>query len=260
MRPVVQAQLLMATSGLLASFVSLDANFLTHAHDYYHWTQVLFVNGVVGWLGCTLWWAVSHACGCLDADEPLLGRRHFRGWLLVRGVFGAVENSSAWIALRYLDMADANVLMFTSPLFTGLLAWLLLGQKWRWYDNLLTLTSLVGVVLVCRPAFLFGHADTDEALPGGGSGSGSAAGDEAEDWQHWVGVAAGLVFAVTLARTLFLRPYLAHFCPVFSRFFRGFLRLDARIPESGTKRPGGGSVTVENGRGKSGRRRPILDG
>ena len=199
MRPVVQAQLLMATSGLLASFVSLDANYLTHAHTYYHWTQVLFVNGVVGWLGCTLWWAVSHACGCLDADEPLLGRRQFRGWLLVRGVFGAVENSSAWIALRYLDMADANVLMFTSPLFTGLLAWLLLGQTWRWYDNLLTLTSLVGVVLVCRPAFLFGHADTDEALPEGGSGSGSAAGDEAEDWQHWLGVAAGLVFAVTIA-------------------------------------------------------------
>ena len=38
----------------------------------------------------------------------------------------------------------------------------------------------------------------------------------------------------TAARTLFLRPYLAHFCS----FFRGFLRLDARIPESGTKRPG----------------------
>ena len=64
----------------------------------------------------------------------------------------------------------------------------------------------------------------------------------------------------TAARTLFLRPYLAHFCPVFSPFFRGFLRRDARIPERGTKRPGGGCVTVENGRGKSGRRRPILGG
>eukprot|EP01045_Picozoa_sp_COSAG04_P016205 COSAG04_NODE_1335_length_7178_cov_14.567679_7_plen_1040_part_00 len=64
----------------------------------------------------------------------------------------------------------------------------------------------------------------------------------------------------TAARTLFLRPYLAHFCPVFSRFFAVFSRLDASIPESGTKRPGAGSVTVENGRGKSGRRRPILGG
>ena len=63
----------------------------------------------------------------------------------------------------------------------------------------------------------------------------------------------------TAARTLFLRPS-RPFLPRFFSFFRGFLHLDARIPESGTRRPGGGSVTVENGRGKSGRRRPILGG
>lgn len=42
-------------------------------------------------------------------DEPLLGKAEYRGWLLVRGVFGCAENTSAWVALRYLDMADANV-------------------------------------------------------------------------------------------------------------------------------------------------------
>ena len=52
----------------------------------------------------------------------------------------------------------------------------------------------------------------------------------------------------TAARTLLLRPYLAHFCSFFRRFFRCSLRLDARIPESGTKRPGAGSATVRNGR------------
>ena len=38
MRPLLQAQLLMLASGLLASFVSLDANYLTHEHAYYHWS------------------------------------------------------------------------------------------------------------------------------------------------------------------------------------------------------------------------------
>ena len=64
MRPVLKAQLLMATSGLLASFVSLDANYLTHAHDYYHWTQVLFVNGVTGTVSCCLCYLATRRCGC----------------------------------------------------------------------------------------------------------------------------------------------------------------------------------------------------
>ena len=57
-----------------------------------------------------------------------------------------------------------------------------------------------------------------------------------------------------------ISPIFARFFAVFSPFFRCFLRRDARIPESGSKRPGAGCVTVENGRGKSGRRRPILGG
>ena len=44
---------------------------------------------------------------------------------------------------------------------------------------------------------------------------------------------------------------------IFSPFFRCFLRLDVRNPESGAKRPGAGSVTVQNGRQKSGRRRSL---
>ena len=49
------------------------------------------------------------------------------------------------------------------------------------------------------------------------------------------------------------RPFLL----VFSPFFRGYLRLDARNPASGTNGPGAGSVTVRNGRQKSGRRRSL---
>ena len=57
--------------------------------------------------------------------------------------------------------------------------------------------------------------------------------------------------------------FLGHISPIVlvcSPLFRCLLRFDAMIPESGTKRPGGGCATVRNGRGKSGRRRPILGG
>ena len=49
------------------------------------------------------------------------------------------------------------------------------------------------------------------------------------------------------------RPFLL----IFSPFFRCFRRLDARNPVSGTKRQGGGSATVQNGRQKSVRRRSL---
>ena len=47
--------------------------------------------------------------------------------------------------------------------------------------------------------------------------------------------------------------------PIFARFFAVFslFKKSARIPESGTKGQGGSSVTVQNGRQKSGRRRSL---
>ena len=47
------------------------------------------------------------------------------------------------------------------------------------------------------------------------------------------------------------------FWTLFSPFFRCFIRLDVRNPASGAKRPGPSSVTVQNGRQKSGRRRSL---
>ena len=63
---------------------------------------MLLANGVVGTLCCVCWWAVTCAAGCLPPGEPLLGKPRYRGWLVVRGLFGVVENASAWVALRSL--------------------------------------------------------------------------------------------------------------------------------------------------------------
>ena len=45
---------------------------------------------------------------------------------------------------------------------------------------------------------------------------------EQEEIERKVAEAYGPLNYRTAARTLFLRPYLAHFCPVFSRFFAVF--------------------------------------
>ena len=71
--------------------------------------------------------------------------------MILRGIFGAAENAFAFLALRYMGLADANVIMFTNPAFTGILACCLLGQKWRYFDYILTISSFAGVLLVVRP-------------------------------------------------------------------------------------------------------------
>ncbi|NIP80721.1 MAG: EamA family transporter [Gemmatimonadetes bacterium] len=86
-------------------------------------------------------------------------RGNRRGLLLLRGVLGYVALSSFFYALTHLPLADATVIQYTNPVFTALLAVVLLGESLRRRDLGLALLSLAGVVLMTRPGFLFGGLD-----------------------------------------------------------------------------------------------------
>jgi drug/metabolite transporter (DMT)-like permease len=85
---------------------------------------------------------------------PLWGER--KGLLLLRGVLGYAGLSCFFYALVHLPLAEATVIQYTNPVFTALLAVLFLSEHIRPRDLLLALVSLGGVVLMARPAFLFG--------------------------------------------------------------------------------------------------------
>lgn len=79
-----------------------------------------------------------------------------RGLLTFRGVFGFVALSCFYHSLTHLPIADATVIQYTNPVFAGLLAVPFLGERLRRREVLSVLFSMVGVLLVMRPAFLFG--------------------------------------------------------------------------------------------------------
>ncbi|HUE77937.1 MAG TPA: DMT family transporter, partial [Longimicrobiales bacterium] len=83
-----------------------------------------------------------------------LGRQ--RGLLIVRGLFGFAALSCFYYAIVHLPLADATVIQYTNPVFTALLAAVLLSERLRLREVGLVLVSLAGVVLMARPAFLFG--------------------------------------------------------------------------------------------------------
>jgi len=56
----------------------------------------------------------------------------------------------------HLPLADATVLQYTNPVWTALLAAWLLKERMRTIEVLLVLCSLLGVVVIARPSFLFG--------------------------------------------------------------------------------------------------------
>lgn len=76
--------------------------------------------------------------------------------LLLRGLLGLIAVNCFYIALVRLPLAEATVIMFTNPVFTALIAAVMLAELIGKKDIGLMAISLAGVVLVVQPAMLFG--------------------------------------------------------------------------------------------------------
>jgi drug/metabolite transporter (DMT)-like permease len=90
------------------------------------------------------------------ARTPLLGTR--RPLLALRGLLGFCGLSCSFYSVIHLPLAEATLLQFMHPVFTVGLAALLLRERIGrgiWFGIPL---AVAGVMLVVRPAFLFGGA------------------------------------------------------------------------------------------------------
>lgn len=112
--------------------------------------EILFVRGVVGIGLC--WFIVRRA------GVGMFGHRRFM--LAARGVIGFIALFMEFYAIVHLPLADAIVLLFVHPVMVAVLAWMVMGEKLNTKSVLAVLTSLFGVVIVCRPSFLFGGGES----------------------------------------------------------------------------------------------------
>jgi drug/metabolite transporter (DMT)-like permease len=76
--------------------------------------------------------------------------------LIVRGLFGFAALSAFFYAVVHLPLAAATVIHFTNPVFTAMIAAVVLAEPIRMRDSASVVASLAGVVLIARPDFLFG--------------------------------------------------------------------------------------------------------
>lgn len=108
--------------------------------------EIVLVRGV---LTLAFTWAMVRGSG--------VTWRTARPWMLMlRGLIGFTALSCVYYGAVHLPLAEATVLQYTNPIWTALLAAWFLGERMRPRDVALVLASLLGVLAIARPGFLFG--------------------------------------------------------------------------------------------------------
>lgn len=134
-----------------AFFFSVMSLFVKLAGRRLHTSEIVFARSVVSLL-------LAYA---------MLRRRGLHPWgshrrlLVLRGLLGFSALLCFFYAVTHLPLADATVIHFTNPVFTMVLASLLLHEAAGWREAAGLVVSLTGVILVARPSFLFGGLASD---------------------------------------------------------------------------------------------------
>ncbi|KAI0467248.1 hypothetical protein F4859DRAFT_518199 [Xylaria cf. heliscus] len=91
-----------------------------------------------------------------------LGPRNMFPLLVLRGTAGFIGLFGLYYSLAYLEISDSTAITFLVPTWTAILCYVWLGEPYRIQEALSGLISLAGVLLIARPAFLFGSATVPE--------------------------------------------------------------------------------------------------
>ncbi|KAF8723820.1 hypothetical protein AX14_009146 [Amanita brunnescens Koide BX004] len=92
-----------------------------------------------------------------NISNPFLGPPDVRLLLIFRGFSGFIGIFGIYYALQYLSLSDSIVLTFLSPLCTAIGGSFLLKEKFSKREALASIVSLLGVVLIARPPFIFDY-------------------------------------------------------------------------------------------------------
>lgn len=113
--------------------------------------------------------ARSVVVALLSGAALLAEGKGFRGAepriLVLRGVLGFFALTCFYYAVIHLPLADATVIHFVNPVFTAFIAALWLREHMGLREASLVVASLGGVVMVARPALLFGGDGALDPVP-----------------------------------------------------------------------------------------------
>lgn len=80
-----------------------------------------------------------------------------QGLLFARGFVGFASITALYHSLKYLDLSDVSALQFLLPTISGFSGMLFLKEPYLPIERYSSIISLLGVILIARPPFIFGH-------------------------------------------------------------------------------------------------------
>lgn len=83
--------------------------------------------------------------------------------LVLRCFMGTTGLMLSFYAFRHMPLADASVIIFSTPVFVAIFARIFLKEQCSLFNIVTIVLTLVGVVLITRPPFLF-HDDKDFSM------------------------------------------------------------------------------------------------
>ncbi|OQR83668.1 Drug/Metabolite Transporter (DMT) Superfamily [Achlya hypogyna] len=130
---------------------------------------VKFESGTMTSMESVFWrslfsWLLTLAT-ILVRGSRLTVTKEFWGYLALRCVVGFISMALGFWTMTQMALADASVIIFTSPVLAALLGVVLLHEKIDRFSLACAILSFGGVVCVSRPTFLFGAQD--EAVTNG---------------------------------------------------------------------------------------------
>lgn len=94
-------------------------------------------------------------------EKPLFGDTPYvRKLVFLRSVLGVAALGFHYLSARFMPLGDATVIYMSSPVIAASLAYTFLGEPWRVPEFLATSLSMLGIVLIVQPDFLFNSSST----------------------------------------------------------------------------------------------------
>ncbi|GJE93527.1 DMT family transporter [Phanerochaete sordida] len=114
--------------------------------------ELVCVRMTITWLCCVSYMYIT------KVPDPFLGPKGVRLLLVLRGFCGFFGLFGVYYSLQFLSLSDATVLTFIAPMCATVTGAVFLGESLSWRQAGAGLCSLCGVILIARPAALFGRA------------------------------------------------------------------------------------------------------
>lgn len=86
---------------------------------------------------------------------PLFGVPNERLPLFGRGFIGFFDVAFTYTSYRLLPLADASTIVFSAPVYTSFFAWIILKETCAFIHIINIVITIIGVLLVSKPSFLF---------------------------------------------------------------------------------------------------------